>query len=78
MSNSNPIAPGYKLAQLIRPARRLKDKPHVVAERYIRHDRLEAHKVALACFERWGLMRKGLRIVCKPVTVRDLGMGALP
>lgn len=74
----NPMVPGVKLAQLVRPARGLSDQPHVKAEKLICHNRMDAHEVARACFERWGLMRKGLAIVVKPVTARDLGMVELP
>ena len=74
MSQTDPIAPGYSLAQLVRPARNYRDKPRVVAERYIRHGATNAHDTAIACFKQWGLMRKGLAVRCLPVTVRDLGM----
>lgn len=75
---NNPIAPGYKLAQLVRPSRKIGEQPVILAERYIRHEQMEPHEVAVRCFERWGLMRKGLAVRCKPVTAQDLGMVELP
>lgn len=74
----NPRAPGYSLAQLIEPARGFSDKPKIRAERYIRHGTSSPADVALACFERWGLMRRGLTVRCLPVTARDLGMTRIP
>ena len=74
----NPVAEGYALAQLVRPASHRRDTPTVQAERFIRHGRRDAHEVAAECFRQWGLLRKGLAIRCLAVTVRDLGLEATP